>query len=143
MILAVNSWRAATCVPTDTDPGSCSGAVTCNQAAPQCPVNTTAGIKNGCYTGFCIPNAQCNAQNPGQCYATVTCASAAPQCPSGTLPVYWRGKTARVGATVSTSVGEAKLSGGVEVSRSVADALDGRNLFPGGGRSFGRTLCRA
>lgn len=75
-----------TCVPVGTGPGSCTGPVTCDALPPTCPANTTAGIANGCYTGFCIPNAACGGTDPGQCYATVTCGSAPPSCPSGTLP---------------------------------------------------------
>ncbi len=75
-----------TCVPTGNDPGSCTGAVTCDATPPSCPANTTAGIANGCYSGFCIPNADCGTHDPGNCYDAVTCSSAAPACPSGTLP---------------------------------------------------------
>jgi hypothetical protein len=76
----------ATCVPVGHDPGQCTGAVTCTTQPPQCPADSTAGIANGCYTGYCIPNADCNPHDPGLCYGTATCASAPPQCPSGTLP---------------------------------------------------------
>jgi hypothetical protein len=75
-----------TCVPTNQDPGSCTGSITCGLMAPACPAGSTAGIANGCYTGYCIPNADCGAHDPGQCYATATCATPPPQCPSGTLP---------------------------------------------------------
>ncbi len=47
------------CESDSLDPGQCSGPVTCNIAAPQCPAGTTAGIENGCYTGYCIPLADC------------------------------------------------------------------------------------
>jgi hypothetical protein len=56
------------CVSDSLDPGQCSGQVTCNIAAPQCPAGTTAGIENGCYTGYCIPLADCS---PADC-ATLT-----------------------------------------------------------------------
>ena len=42
------------------DPGSCVGAVTCGQPQPMCPANTIAGRRNGCWTGYCIPYAQCD-----------------------------------------------------------------------------------
>jgi hypothetical protein len=42
-----------------TDPGNCYDPVTCDAAAPDCPEGTTPGIKDGCYTGFCIPLDQC------------------------------------------------------------------------------------
>jgi hypothetical protein len=75
-----------TCVPTSTDPGSCTGTISCNSAPPTCPANTTPGIANGCWSGYCIPNADCGSHDPGQCYAQVLCNSAPPSCPSGTLP---------------------------------------------------------
>jgi len=75
-----------TCVPTSTDPGSCTGTISCNSAPPTCPANTTPGIANGCWSGYCIPNADCGSHDPGQCYAQVVCTSAPPSCPSGTLP---------------------------------------------------------
>jgi hypothetical protein len=75
-----------TCVPTGTDPGTCGGAVSCSQPPPSCPANTTAGVANGCWTGFCIPNADCGTHDPGHCYDQVTCTTTAPACPAGTLP---------------------------------------------------------
>jgi len=50
---------APACVPTGTDPGACTGTVTCGSPAPACPTGTTAGIANGCYTGYCIPESSC------------------------------------------------------------------------------------
>ncbi len=41
------------------DPGNCYEPVTCDAATPDCPDGTTPGIKNGCYTGYCIPLDQC------------------------------------------------------------------------------------
>ncbi|HEY6033803.1 MAG TPA: hypothetical protein VIV58_06075 [Kofleriaceae bacterium] len=76
---------APTCVP-DAGWGECTGQITCNSAPPACPANTTAGIANGCWTGYCIPSSACGTPNPGTCYDTVTCGSAPPACPSGTLP---------------------------------------------------------
>jgi len=73
------------CVP-DAGWGECTGQITCNMGPPSCPANTTPGIANGCYTGYCIPNAACGSPNPGKCYDTVTCNSAPPSCPTGTLP---------------------------------------------------------
>ena len=64
---------------TTTDAGSCIEAVTCTTAAPQCPPDTIAGRRNGCWTGYCIPLAQCDAL-PGcsgltemQCIARTDC----------------------------------------------------------------------
>lgn len=76
---------APTCVP-DAGWGECTGQITCNMGPPSCPANTTAGIANGCWTGYCIPNAACGSPNPGDCYDTVTCNSAPPSCPANTLP---------------------------------------------------------
>ena len=76
---------APTCVP-DAGWGECTGQVLCNMGPPSCPANTTAGIANGCWTGYCIPNAACGSPDPGDCYDTVTCNSAPPSCPSNTLP---------------------------------------------------------
>jgi hypothetical protein len=42
------------------DPGSCVGTVTCTTPQPACPANTIAGQRNGCWTGYCIPYAQCD-----------------------------------------------------------------------------------
>ncbi len=74
-----------TCVPAH-DPGSCTGAVTCFANAPACPSGTTAGIRDGCWTGYCIPNAACSPGDPGQCYLPVTCDAAPPSCPTATTP---------------------------------------------------------
>jgi Cys-rich repeat protein len=74
------------CVPTGNDPGQCTGTITCATPPPACPTGSTAGIANGCYTGYCIPNADCSPHDPGLCYATATCATPPPACPSGTLP---------------------------------------------------------
>jgi len=64
---------------TTTDPGSCVEAVTCTTPQPQCPPDTIAGRRNGCWTGYCIPLAQCDAL-PGcgglaemQCIARTDC----------------------------------------------------------------------
>jgi hypothetical protein len=57
------------CTPECTlDPGQCSGTITCNIAAPQCPQGTTPGIEDGCFTGYCIPDSDCA---PADC-ATLT-----------------------------------------------------------------------
>jgi hypothetical protein len=47
------------CVPEQAHAGTCAGATTCDIAAPRCPVGTTPGIANGCYTGVCIPTTYC------------------------------------------------------------------------------------
>jgi hypothetical protein len=45
----------STCVPgTAEDPGTCDGEITCTEPPPACPPGSTPGIKDGCYTGYCI-----------------------------------------------------------------------------------------
>jgi hypothetical protein len=41
------------------DESTCWGVVTCDAAAPSCPPNSTPEIRNGCYTGDCIPLDEC------------------------------------------------------------------------------------
>lgn len=53
--------------------------------------------------------------------------------PTGSAPLFWRGRTLTAGTTLSTLAGSARVAVGAEWSRSWADSLDGRNLFPGGG----------
>ena len=53
--------------------------------------------------------------------------------PDGTLPVYWRGTTVRGGLALTSSSGDASFTASVDATRSSADSLAGRNLFPGGG----------
>lgn len=77
-----------TCVPTGGggDPGSCTGPVTCDAVGPTCPGGTTAGIANGCFTGYCIPLADCGPHDPGSCTGLLACAMPSPACPAGTTP---------------------------------------------------------
>ena len=70
------------------DPGTCvdNTGLGCASASPACPSGTTPGMRDGCYTGYCIPLADCgNVRNPGTC-GSATCTTAAPHCPSGTSP---------------------------------------------------------
>jgi hypothetical protein len=53
--------------------------------------------------------------------------------PSGSEAVSWRGTTVRAGAGISRATSNATVGGSVEVTRSFADSLGGKNLFPGGG----------
>ena len=50
-------------MPDDNpDVGSCVGAVICLvMEPPDCPSGTLPGIKDGCYTGYCIPLDKCDA----------------------------------------------------------------------------------
>ncbi|HTM19895.1 MAG TPA: hypothetical protein VL172_05290 [Kofleriaceae bacterium] len=48
------------CVPIDNpDPGNCYEPALCDIVGPACPEGTFPGILNGCYTGYCIPAAEC------------------------------------------------------------------------------------
>jgi len=48
------------CVPDEVpDPGTCYGEVLCDILTPPCPTGTTPGIRDGCYTGYCIPLSEC------------------------------------------------------------------------------------
>ncbi|MDX2086998.1 MAG: hypothetical protein SFX73_04065 [Kofleriaceae bacterium] len=82
----MSPWKCeATCVPTGVgDPGACTGDVYCNAIAPACPVGTVAGIANGCWTGYCIPEAACNPADPGGC-EPAACDAEGPACPAGTV----------------------------------------------------------
>lgn len=62
------------CAPEPGDPGdpagNCYDPAMCAQPAPACPDGTIAGVKNGCWTGYCIPVAQC--EPPPSCADTPT-----------------------------------------------------------------------
>jgi hypothetical protein len=77
-------------VITRAEAGACtsnSDQPFCAIAAPQCPAGTTAGIGDGCWTWFCIPNYACsNDEDPGTCGGPVACQIAGPECPAGTKP---------------------------------------------------------
>ena len=47
------------CAPAGSPPGSCTGAVACDELPPACPTTSTPGIADGCYTGACIPRDLC------------------------------------------------------------------------------------
>ena len=49
----------AMCVPEGQSPGQCFQPVTCRAIGPNCPLDTTPGIENGCFTGACIPMDLC------------------------------------------------------------------------------------
>lgn len=59
-----------TCVPSDEpepEVVTCQSAIGCDEAAPICPVGTTAGILNGCYTGECLAKEDCPDGAPFEC----------------------------------------------------------------------------
>lgn len=73
---------APVCVPNN-DPGLCEGDVLCDSLPPTCPAGTTAGIRNGCWTGYCIPLTECGTPPPPSCEAItdeMTCIASAPTC---------------------------------------------------------------
>jgi hypothetical protein len=51
----------STCMPGTDPAGSCAGAVTCNQNAPQCAAGEVPLVLDGCYTGACKAISQCDA----------------------------------------------------------------------------------
>lgn len=56
----IGSFQSCAPEGTTVDPGSCVSAVTCTTPQPVCPASTIAGRRNGCWTGYCIPLAQCD-----------------------------------------------------------------------------------
>lgn len=56
----IGSFLSCAAESSVQDPGSCVGTVTCNETPPDCPTGTLPGIRNACYTGYCIPYAQCD-----------------------------------------------------------------------------------
>ncbi len=72
------------CVSDVPDPGTCDGEVWCDALPPSCPVGTVAGISNGCWSGYCIPEGDCGPSDPGGCEDAI-CAMPSPECPVGTV----------------------------------------------------------
>ncbi|HVK87572.1 MAG TPA: hypothetical protein VM513_25820 [Kofleriaceae bacterium] len=84
----VPPWQCrAECVPVGGgDPGTCTGQTLCDSLPPACPTGTVPGILNGCWSGYCIPEADCGPNNPGDCSGEVSCFANPPACPTGTVP---------------------------------------------------------
>jgi len=57
---SIGTFQSCAAEGTVQDPGSCVGAITCAEAEPACPMGTIAGRRNGCWTHYCIPYAQCD-----------------------------------------------------------------------------------
>lgn len=61
------------------DPGSCVGEVICDEGPPNCPEDTIPGRLDGCWTGYCIPTADCtelpscDALAEGECIERADC----------------------------------------------------------------------
>jgi hypothetical protein len=49
------------CVPGEVEAGNCYDIVMCNSLPPECPDNTLPGIVDGCWSGYCIALAECEA----------------------------------------------------------------------------------
>lgn len=62
--------------------GSCYDPVVCDEAPPDCPPDTLPGVAAGCYTGFCIPVDQCEAQPACDTLDEMTCVGRADCAPS-------------------------------------------------------------
>jgi hypothetical protein len=74
------------CVPDGIDPGTCdSRQIACDALPPSCPVGTVPGVRDACWTGFCIPLADCGPLDPGTC-GDALCDSLPPACPAETVP---------------------------------------------------------
>ncbi len=43
----------------DPDPGNCYEQALCDSIGPTCPEGTLPGVRNGCWSGYCIPVAEC------------------------------------------------------------------------------------
>jgi len=49
------------------DPGDCDGEVLCDSIPPACPIGTVPGVRDGCWTGYCIPLWACDQPPPPAC----------------------------------------------------------------------------
>lgn len=85
------------CVPND--PGTCHGPVLCDSLPPACPMGTLPGVRDGCWSGYCIPLAACESPPPAACETLAT--EAACQAQVGCEPVYTASCTLRPDGTWS------------------------------------------
>ncbi len=73
----------AYCIDEDAggEPGTCNGEVLCESVPPECPAGTTPGIGESCWTGYCIPLDECEAepacelQSEQDCIARADCSA--------------------------------------------------------------------
>ena len=67
------------CVPDDTIRGTCYDLAACAIPPPACPEGELPGVANGCWSGYCIPVAECETPPPcdgldeGLCVARADC----------------------------------------------------------------------
>ncbi len=52
------------CGPEGRGAGKCFEQAACDRAPPNCPLGTTPGVANGCFTDTCIPNDLCEPLPP-------------------------------------------------------------------------------
>jgi hypothetical protein len=52
------------CVDNDGSAGDCYAEVSCDRVAPACPEGTLAGVRDGCWTGYCVPQSHCPDEAP-------------------------------------------------------------------------------
>jgi hypothetical protein len=72
--LALGTFQNCIAEPGDiNDPGECTGEVLCDEIGPDCPANTVPGIKDGCFTGYCIPLDECESLAACNTLAEDTC----------------------------------------------------------------------
>ncbi len=57
--IALGDFQNCIPEPGAVDPGLCEGEVLCDAIAPNCPSDTIPGRRDGCWTGYCIPFAEC------------------------------------------------------------------------------------
>lgn len=56
----IGQFQSCAAETSTGDPGSCVGEVACDALPPNCPAGTIPGRRDGCWTGYCIPYAECD-----------------------------------------------------------------------------------
>jgi hypothetical protein len=72
------------CVPDGR--GRCFGEVLCDAPEPACAPDSVPGVSNGCYSGACIPLAECPLVPYEECHGVSACDSLPPACAGGQVP---------------------------------------------------------